>query len=35
VAILLALVYPLCLLPLRFYLPAELSRMRRLVALAR
>jgi O-antigen/teichoic acid export membrane protein len=35
VAILLALVYPLCLLPLGFYLPGELSRMRRLVPLAR
>ena len=35
VAILIALAYPLCLLPLRFYLPAELSRMRRLVPLAR
>jgi O-antigen/teichoic acid export membrane protein len=35
VAILLAVVYPLCLLPLGFYLPGELSRMRRLVPLAR
>ncbi len=32
VAILLALAYPLALLPLRFYLPAELAQMRRLVA---
>ena len=35
VAILIALAYPLCLLPLGFYLPGELSRMRRLVPLAR
>jgi O-antigen/teichoic acid export membrane protein len=35
VAIFIALAFPLCLLPLRFYLPAELSRMRRLVPLAR
>ena len=32
VAIALVLVYPLALLPLRFYLPAELDRVRRLVA---
>jgi O-antigen/teichoic acid export membrane protein len=35
VAILIALAYPLCLFPLRFYLPSEVARMRRLVALAR
>jgi hypothetical protein len=32
VAIALVLAYPLALLPLRFYLPAELDRVRRLVA---
>ena len=31
VAILIALVYPLALLPLGFYLPAERSRLRRLL----
>jgi O-antigen/teichoic acid export membrane protein len=34
-AILLALVYTLALLPLRFYLPAELERVRRMVPVAR
>jgi O-antigen/teichoic acid export membrane protein len=35
VAVVLALVYPLALLPLGFYLPAERARLRRLVALPR
>jgi hypothetical protein len=34
-AILLILAYPLALLPLGFYLPAERARLRRLVPLAR
>jgi O-antigen/teichoic acid export membrane protein len=35
VAVVLALAYPLVLLPLGFYLPAERARLRRLVPLAR
>jgi hypothetical protein len=35
VAILLVLVYPFALIPLGFYLPAELRRLRRLVPVAR
>ena len=35
VAIVLVLGYPLVLLPLGFYLPAELTRLRRLVPVAR